>query len=202
MNPAELASRFPLSKHGIDIQALADSYRATLPSPPPPETRLRAETPPALRATPEQLWGGAYEEAGHGLAAHLLGGRCLGMTLEADGSGGCDRSDLPSADAEALFYAAGAAAQALCLVATARLLRMPVKAVAPLAHGHDRDYHRRSTGLAGLAADARWRSDVDRAEEMLRPHAGCLAPLAQALYRERHLDADRVAAVIRAYLWT
>ena len=74
-----------------------------------------------------ERWRFCLHESGHGLSAIVLGGRCLGLVIFDDGTGGLSQADELLGNREAYSIAAGPAAEILAS-------RFPVPEVAVIAN--------------------------------------------------------------------
>src|SRR5262245_27866532 len=111
-------------------------------------------------------------EAGHLVMTQLLGGEPMGASFVNERQATAWTRGLQGADKKGLL-AAGHAAEVLYAHCLARM-GLPVDWNCGEGDGQDRRDHAEATGLTGLAAEARFNDDVQRAIKMLQSKFGAV----------------------------
>jgi uncharacterized protein YjbI with pentapeptide repeats len=179
-----------------------------------------ATSKPRTNRQAEKLKALAYHEAGHAVAAHVLGIRFTAVSIvpseryqgclkiEPSGwktwvrPGGCDGLTREQAERQILVYLAGSAAERLVNPEKAGGSRIDDLEASSLVReiiGRAVAYHNRSIDRAWKQAAAAY-LDYMRllAEELIHFHRRAVRALAQALLADQEIDAIRVGEIISA----
>jgi hypothetical protein len=199
MDIQELRRRFPLSKRGIDVHAVWDSYNQELgvssASAPPWRSAGRTvlSPPPEFIQATARLWELGAEEGAHALMCEWRGGRSGGVDLTNPDDGRAAFDEMPErASDQCLVWAAGMAGMQLYYQHYRPGQRVPD------GRGHDRQQHALACGLTGLAAEQQWNHDVACCRELFEADLDRLWAVMRYGVYYRYLDGDEVRAAIRS----